>query len=324
MQNMPSKKVVSVIIIASAIVVAFIGSDLLKKYDERKLSEKENNKALSAQEKFLEIAKKNIISSDTDQDGLFDWEEELRGTDKLNKDSDGDGTNDGDEIKFGRNPLKAGPGDKLTTQDLPEKIFENIDYTPGTVSEGAATNLISNYLALKNTNQISAQKTEDLTLQIAEQAKILSEIPNEYSISDVKTFPNYEKEKLKEYGNNFATITVNYYAAFSFVKGTNDKEYIDNISRVFSSFAHDLSTLPIPRGNLDTHLKFVNNISKISVALTTLNESNKDPVSSLFALSQYEQISNEQPQLFTQTSNFFKSNGIIFYDDEPGAMWNNF
>lgn len=322
---MPSKKVISVIIIASAVVIAIIGSDLLKKYDQRKSEEKESNKALSAQEKFLEIAKNNIISSDTDGDGLFDWEEELRGTDKNNKDSDGDKTSDGDEIKSGRDPLKMGPGDKLENfTETPRKIFENVEYTPGTVSEGAATSLISNYFALKQSGQDSPENKAELTTQIAEQAKILSEIPNEYSITDVRTFPDFEKEKVKEYGNNFATIVVNYYAAFSKIKGSSDKEYIGNVATVFSSFAHELSKMPIPRGNLDTHLEFINNIAKINVALTTLNQSEKDPLMALFILSEYESISNNQPQLFSAIANYFKSNGIIFSDSEQGAMWNNF
>ncbi len=42
---------------------------------------------------------------DTDKDGLIDKVETMLHTDPYNADSDGDGTNDGDEIKVGRNPL---------------------------------------------------------------------------------------------------------------------------------------------------------------------------------------------------------------------------
>lgn len=325
MQNMPSKKVISVIIIATAVVIAIIGSDLLKKYDQRKLASGDSNKAISAQEKFLEIARNNIISSDTDGDGLFDWEEELRGTDKNNKDSDGDSTPDGEEIKAGRDPLKRGPGDKLENfSEIPEKIFKNVDYTPGTISEGAATSLISNYFALEQSGENTPENKAELATKIAEQAKILSEIPNEYSITDVKTFPDFEKEKVREYGNNFATIVVNYYAVFGRIGGGTDSEYIKNVATVFSSFAHELSKLPIPRGNLENHLEFINNIAKISTAITTLNQSSKDPLMALFVLSEYESISNNQPKLFSEISKYFKSGGIIFSDSEPGAMWNNF
>lgn len=43
---------------------------------------------------------------DSDNDGLSDFEEEnVYGTDPHNPDTDGDGVNDGDEVKMGRNPL---------------------------------------------------------------------------------------------------------------------------------------------------------------------------------------------------------------------------
>src|SRR3989338_908000 len=54
----------------------------------------------------------SVLSKDADNEGLKDWEEELWHTDALKPDTDGDGTSDGEEIKLGRNPLKAGPGDE--------------------------------------------------------------------------------------------------------------------------------------------------------------------------------------------------------------------
>lgn len=53
--------------------------------------------------------------ADSDDDGLFDWEEALWGTDAVNSDTDADGTSDGEEISLSRNPKKAGPGDITQT-----------------------------------------------------------------------------------------------------------------------------------------------------------------------------------------------------------------
>ncbi|PID83266.1 hypothetical protein CSB11_01880 [Candidatus Campbellbacteria bacterium] len=44
-------------------------------------------------------------SDDTDNDGLLDWQEIIYKTDIDNPDSDGDGINDGDEVRDGTNPL---------------------------------------------------------------------------------------------------------------------------------------------------------------------------------------------------------------------------
>lgn len=57
---------------------------------------------------------KNIFQ-DADQDGLSNEEERLYGTDPHKADTDGDGYSDGTEIKSGYNPLKAAPGDKVST-----------------------------------------------------------------------------------------------------------------------------------------------------------------------------------------------------------------
>ncbi|CAN5574786.1 hypothetical protein BH09CHL1_BH09CHL1_24560 [soil metagenome] len=51
----------------------------------------------------------DLNSKDTDQDGLYDWDEpNVYGTDPLNPDTDGDGDDDGLEVYSGTDPLLAG------------------------------------------------------------------------------------------------------------------------------------------------------------------------------------------------------------------------
>lgn len=56
----------------------------------------------------------SIAQKDTDGDGIKDWEEVIIGTDPKNPDTDGDGTPDGKEIQQNRIPIKAGPSDAAT------------------------------------------------------------------------------------------------------------------------------------------------------------------------------------------------------------------
>jgi hypothetical protein len=46
----------------------------------------------------------NVCDSDADGDGLTTEQETTYSTDPLNPDTDGDGSNDGDEVAAGRNP----------------------------------------------------------------------------------------------------------------------------------------------------------------------------------------------------------------------------
>lgn len=65
---------------------------------------------------------------DTDKDGLTDKVEKMLYTDPYNADSDGDGTNDGDEIRVGRNPSRHYKWqDKFTVEDF-EKVKRDIKF----------------------------------------------------------------------------------------------------------------------------------------------------------------------------------------------------
>ena len=69
----------------------------------------QKNEGSAVPEQSLTIAsysapENSIDELDSDLDGLPDWKELILGTDTKNPDTDGDGTNDGDEVKQDRNP----------------------------------------------------------------------------------------------------------------------------------------------------------------------------------------------------------------------------
>ena len=76
-------------------------------------NEAEVTKKLGAFEKEISqkeqdtIGKQKLLQKDTDGDGLGDAQEILIGTDPFNPDTDGDGVLDGDEFANGTDPLKA-------------------------------------------------------------------------------------------------------------------------------------------------------------------------------------------------------------------------
>lgn len=61
----------------------------------------------------------NQEESDTDNDGLLDWQELLYGTDSEIADTDGDGMSDGEEVQKSRSPIIFGSGN----QDQIDKIL---------------------------------------------------------------------------------------------------------------------------------------------------------------------------------------------------------
>ncbi|MCR4311641.1 MAG: hypothetical protein NUV54_03715, partial [Candidatus Taylorbacteria bacterium] len=100
--NLPSKKILQL-----ALVLGIIG--LFTYFFVYKTKKEVYTAPLTVQKS----EESPLLAKDSDSDGLKDWEEQLWKTDPLNPDTDGDGTPDGAEIKSGRNPLVAGPNDKL-------------------------------------------------------------------------------------------------------------------------------------------------------------------------------------------------------------------
>jgi len=81
----------------------------------------------------------NILDPDSDDDGLLDGDEVMRGTDPADPDSDGDGVDDGEEVEEGTNPTDArdGDGDRIPDDwenqhgldpDDPNDAYEDPDH----------------------------------------------------------------------------------------------------------------------------------------------------------------------------------------------------
>ena len=137
-----------------------------------------------------------VLAKDSDNDGLKDWEEQLWKTDPYNSDTDGDGTPDGLEIKQGRNPLVAGPNDKLDTNTVTSKINTE---TQGDLSETDkfSRDLFVRIVAAKNANQppseADLQKFLDMTIsqEVANQ-KLKNLTAGDFQVDKNETF-----EKIK-------------------------------------------------------------------------------------------------------------------------------
>lgn len=74
---------------------------------------------------FKNTTLENQEEKDSDGDGLYDWQEVLYRTDPEDKDSDGDGVSDGDEVKRGMDPNDFGAGKKDSIEKI-EVIQENV------------------------------------------------------------------------------------------------------------------------------------------------------------------------------------------------------
>jgi hypothetical protein len=195
---------------------------------------------------------------------------------------------------------------------------------PETLTEFALTELFSNYYLLRNQSRDNPQNLNALTTVLARQTTDLATIPNQYSIFQLRTFPDNQKEATKRYGNEFARIAEKYLRQRILLEEDDSMEYIKKYALIQQNMAYELSRINIPRSISDEHLNYINNLHRFGVAIVKLAEVENDPIFSALILKQYDEIRLQNPEIMRSISNYFLNNDIIFDDDEPGVMWDNF
>ena len=170
------------IILIIGIILILIGAGIAfskKGKVEVSLKEKENNSL-----------PQNV---DSDNDGLFDWQEVFYGTDPKNPDTDQDGILDGEEIKEKRNPLKKGDDSlvqSFDTSTVPFSDEEKVNFTQYFAS------IVLGQMIAKVGNPVSSKENIESALKVLE--KKMPELLNQF---EVKT--NYpQKDSIKICKNN--------------------------------------------------------------------------------------------------------------------------
>ena len=144
MAYLPNKKILFLLFFILLIFVGwFYFSDYKNKQAEY-VAYKEKSPLVVAMDQTSQLDK------DSDGDGLKDWEELLWKTDSNKADTDGDGTNDNEEITLNRNPLKAGPNDKISDkEDLVAQEKAVSDSKQNTLTAAYARKFLTEYMTLK-------------------------------------------------------------------------------------------------------------------------------------------------------------------------------
>lgn len=192
--------------LASVFLAIFVLAAVSKGFfTTSKKSARDNLKSLSPT--ITEIPMDSLALQDFDHDGLKDWEETLYRADPKNPDTDGDGTNDGDEISQNRDPVKKGPNDTLFSnltadtvtheQALMQKVLEGENLTKTITSQMLAEKGAGSFLnpaeAQKTASEIigylTQSKNEDVFSPDAIPSQDLN-ISSETSVDAIKTYFN--------------------------------------------------------------------------------------------------------------------------------------
>lgn len=265
----------------------------------------------------------NEVGSDGDEDGLSDWEERLWGTDSTKPDTDGDGTNDGVEIKEKRDPNKAGPNDNVAPElvnTLPATATSTL-FTQGSFAQAYA----EIYTRLSAGESLSDSQKEELAERL---------------IADISGNPILQEKKAITIGDlnliNLETQTE--YLAYKqgfldSIKSTSPKEpeneaelmakamqtkdkaafaKIAEIGKSHESLANALIKIKTPSILALTHLEIINSLYNLSLADAGMARAETDPMTAIAALQRYVAGTQRLSSATAALSEEFKKVGLIF------------
>jgi hypothetical protein len=316
----PSKQIYALMIIAATAIfcaLIFKNGNPFKGDDAEKIATPQN---------MIEGIQKGIELNDTDSDGLYDWEETLRGTDMTKADTDADGTSDGSEVNQGRNPLIPGPNDSSgeptdnsVTSSQRESVSESDQ--PKTLSSELSKNLLTQLVSLKGSDSLTAENKAALLSELT-QFTIGSFTYKKYDKNMLLLLNNFTPEELRVYASNFATIQIDLISSIS-AQGDEILKDILVLSRIYRNSAQNLSQIAVPSSLADVHLTIVNNYSAVSTALEAFQD-DSDPARKAVSIGAYQSAVESQEQMIEIIARYLDQNGIIFTADQDGDYWNNF
>jgi hypothetical protein len=242
--------------------------------------------------------------TDTDGDGLKDWEETVRKTDPNNPDTDGDGTADGEESALSRDPLKPGPND---TVDVYTGAGDDPYRSPETLSrtEALSRELFATYAQLGSAGAFdTARQTVELNNLIARNLSLPE--PTTYSVSDVRVSKGTDGTAIPTYRKAALTIlesgmTIKEYELFTLARllETKDPQYQDILledAAVYETVVAKLLSVSVPQLLVPTHLSILNGLASFSQILNYMAENSGDPADLLLAIDRFSAAEQDLQQ----------------------------
>ena len=269
-----------------------------------------------------------VLSADADGDGLKDWEEELWHTDLTVADTDGDGTPDGEEIKLGRDPLKAGPDDKLDKETIEKKTV------PGggdwTETDRLSRELFGKYLTMRKSGAPFTAEDERKLLEEFTNRPMTVTRAKTYTEQDIVLAKADDAKALRMYGNALGGVITahidtgeNELVIFERALQNEDPQDLaglENRVKRYENMLADIRVIPVPPSAKSIHIALLDALEGVKEAIAGMAVALNDPVHALPYATAYPPAFEKLLTSLTDILNYFEQKQITFGKSEPGAI----
>lgn len=247
-----------------------------------------------------------FLGTDTDGDGVLDWEEPLWGFDPKNPDTDGNGVSDGTEVQSKKAEL---PGSE--SENSPENLNDTQKF---------ARDLFVTINALSQNGVLNETSIANLAATLGDQVTITT-VASQYSVADLSVVTT-SKSTIRAYHTNLSAIINRYpqdkignelsIMAVMFEENNPIKiAELKAIAQNYQSFATELLAIPVPADVTEDHFTLLDSAHKISVSLGQMDAVFENPLMSLGSFISYTKESAGFISASEKLHAYFKKNGII-------------
>lgn len=204
-------------------------------------------------------------------------------------------------------------------------------YTQNTLTDSISQEFAQNYLKYQQNGDLTVEDEADLLNTMASTYATDSSIT--LSLSDISTFPDENKAKVKEFGNRTAQAVLSYYnilktSPIDIISESQAKNATTTleaklipIAKSYHSLALDLQKIPAPQSFAPYYVDSINGYIALGDDVEKMSGYFSDPVKSFLGLNKYQNDLVAQIDLLKNFPIYFKSNDILFNESEEGKVW---
>lgn len=295
---LPSKKLSILIVLLIVGFLIFIFKDNVVLFFQ---SSKETDK----QEEFLNTKIQDFAVLDTDQDGLYDWEEALWGTDPNDKDSDNNGTTDKEEIDSRKK--------ELGISNISKESQENI-----TETEKISMELFTVFATLEQRGLLDKNAIENIALMFSDKISdpiqiIDSSIKTDFTIiedtpENAKKYQEDVKKVLAVAKDDSVGKEMEVFATLIGEPIKKNEKALINISVAYTQMAESLNKISVPKSISETHKQMIINSTKVGLTIDLLKNYETDPVIATKGFVLYKDTSVSLEENIYSLLSYFQKN----------------
>lgn len=273
------------------------------------------------------------VHLDTDGDRLEEWQEDLWGTNPNDPDSDGDGTDDGEEVRIGRNPSIKGPNDRARESSVTTTTVRYYDDNPAlSTTDVVSRDLLSAYLSMKQSGTYTDGALEDLTEQmIAKTGSRAKPIVSTYGPGDVKIETIESAEAYRTYANTLGTLFLQFrnddaeseISLFTRMLERGDSSVQPQMEAIEASYfniSKALIAIRAPYSIAKDHLDLANAYDALGQAVGKLRDFQKDPVANVEALASHKLSLDKAFSSIMAIQKVLKEKAVPLTNSDPGSQ----